>query len=360
MFKKLAVVSQSKSVVNLLRNALTDFSQVFFASDIFTFGLLLKKFPEIPVLIDCNNNFLTETEMLPLNNRKFYFTEEISAQARTQNILLYPGEVLSFIRKNCSPGKTDNSSEEERKPSVAFSKICGISDAVKKLRKKIEMAALSDVPVLLVGESGCGKTLAANAIHELSERHKNHIYSVNISGLNDSLVESELFGNVKGAYTDAMFRKGYFESAEGSTLFLDEIGDISLNVQKKLLHVIENSEYRKVGSDEVQQSDVRLIFATNANLEEKVAAQEFRQDLYYRIKKIVIKVPALDDRKEDIPEICRNYLSERYPKKFLAEKSEAFLKNCSWPGNIRQLESCLDRAALFCPSDEISPAFLEP
>ncbi len=355
--KKVAVVSKNLSVVNFIRQSLADEFQVFFASDCETLVLLLKKFINILVFVDRECDFINDDDFSSSQVKEFItFSTSLNHSAQDSEILSFPDGLSECIKEKCL---RKNEIHEESETDFLISKIAGKSRAANSLRKKIQMASMSDLPILLSGESGCGKSLAARIIHNLSSRRENPFHCINVSGLSETLIESELFGNVQGAFTDAKFRKGCFESAENGTLFLDEIGDISLNVQKRLLHVIENFEYRKVGSDEVKKTNVRLIFATNADLEQKVVAKEFRQDLYYRIKRVVIEVPPLRERKEDITDISNMYLAEKYPGKKLSPDSEEFLKSYGWPGNVRQLEACLDRACLFCPNETITPQYLE-
>ena len=181
-----------------------------------------------------------------------------------------------------------------------------------------------------------------------------------MASLSPSLAESELFGTVKGAFTDALARDGCFKSADGGTLFLDEIGDLSLEVQKKLLKVIETNEFRPVGSDSAIKSDVRIICATNADLQYKIAAKEFRDDLFYRIAQFVIEMPPLRERLEDIPILCRNYLMDNGYEKSLSYDAIQVLMSQSWQGNIRQLHTCLWNAVLLSEDSKlIKPEHLE-
>jgi len=213
-----------------------------------------------------------------------------------------------------------------------------------EIKRKIAKIAKSNLPVLILGESGSGKTLAARLIHELSIRSMRCFFDENISALPEHIAESELFGSVEGAFTDSRDRAGYFERADGGTLFLDEIGEASLQMQKKLLKVIETGEFRKVGSSEITKTDVRLIFATNADLNEKIRCGEFREDLFYRIANLVIEMPPLRERKDDIPELCESYLSKRNYFKCFSDSALEELCGFDWPGNVRQLHSTIERA----------------
>lgn len=220
----------------------------------------------------------------------------------------------------------------------------GKSEKTVSVRRKIEKIAKSHLPVLILGESGSGKTHVAKLIHELSVRNMRCFFDENISVLSDGIAESELFGSVEGAFTDSKDRCGYFEMADGGTLFLDEIGEASLQIQKKLLKVLENGEFRKVGSPHIQRTDVRLIFATNVDLYEKIRSGEFREDLFYRMANLVIEIPPLRERKDDIPELCEEYLLRKNYLKSFSKTALEELCGFDWPGNVRQLHSTIERA----------------
>ncbi|MBR4373659.1 MAG: sigma-54-dependent Fis family transcriptional regulator [Treponema sp.] len=222
--------------------------------------------------------------------------------------------------------------------------LIGNSEKIMELKRKIEKIAKSHLPVLILGESGSGKSHVARLIHELSVRNMRCFFDENISALADSIVESELFGSVEGAFTDSRNRCGCFEIADGGTLFLDEIGEASLQIQKKLLKVIETGEFRKVGSSQIQKTDVRLIFATNADLYGKIQSGEFREDLFYRMANLVIRIPSLRERKDDIPELCQEYLLRKNYLKSFSESALEELCGFDWPGNVRQLHSTIERA----------------
>jgi Nif-specific regulatory protein len=213
--------------------------------------------------------------------------------------------------------------------------------------------------VLLRGESGTGKEVMARAIHSLSPRAKEAFVGVNCAALTESLLESELFGHEKGAFTGAQGqRKGRFEMAHGGTLFLDEIGDISASFQAKLLRVLQERSFERVGGGAPVKVDVRLILATNRNLERMVQAGEFRADLYYRINVVSILLPALRERREDIPAMAQHFL-ERFNRenakaaKFSPEAMRV-LTSCYWPGNVRELENCVERTATMAGNDVIT------
>jgi len=205
-------------------------------------------------------------------------------------------------------------------------------------------------PLLILGKSGSGKTFLAKFLHDISIVGSESFLSVNCAAIPENLAESELFGTVKGAYTGAENREGYFDVCKGGTLFLDEIGDLSLPVQGKILQVLDSGEFFRIGSAQVRKSKVRLIFATNKNLEKMVAEKKFRFDLYQRIMTFKIIMQPLHERKEDILFLSNLFLQDSGKKLSLA--AENFLLEHPWPGNIRELKMCLERAKVFC-RDEI-------
>jgi Nif-specific regulatory protein len=248
-----------------------------------------------------------------------------------------------------------------RQPELKFSGIEGIvgdSPAVRSVVKKIKIVAKSRSTVLLRGESGTGKELFAAAIHNLSSRHAKPFIKLNCAALPESVLESELFGHERGAFTGAQaLRKGRFELADGGTLFLDEIGDISASFQAKLLRVLQEGEFERVGGMRPIKVDVRLVCATNKNLEHAVERGEFRADLYYRISVVPIFLPPLREREGDlIPlanEFLRRFNAEQRSDLALASSAIAVLSHCKFPGNIRELENCVRRTATLAPGHEI-------
>ncbi len=212
----------------------------------------------------------------------------------------------------------------------------------------------TNLPVFLHGESGTGKEILARVIHDLSQRSEKPFIGVNCSALTENLVESELFGHVKGSFTGATGdRKGSFEAARGGTLFLDEIGDLPPSLQPKLLRALENQEIRPVGSDKVIKTDVRIIVATHKNLEQMVAEGKFRADLYFRIHVIKIPIPALRERMEDFEDILYHFARE-YRTRF-SVPAIVELKKHIWPGNIRELKNVVARASALFPQEHIQP-----
>jgi DNA-binding NtrC family response regulator len=238
--------------------------------------------------------------------------------------------------------------------------IIGESEKMLSLFELIEKVAESDSTVLIQGESGTGKELVAKAIHELSERKNRNFVPVNCGAIPDELLESELFGHVKGSFTGATAtRIGRFEMADRGTLFLDEIGDMKPNLQVKLLRVLQNRELEPVGATRSKKIDVRIIAATHQNLENLVEEKNFREDLFYRLSVIPIVIPPLRERKEDIPLLIKNFVDKFNKEKrrnvtgFDNDAIEA-LCNHSWPGNVRELENLVERMIIIKGSGEIS------
>lgn len=242
-----------------------------------------------------------------------------------------------------------------------FHDIIGISPPMKNIFNIIQKVSKTDANVLILGENGTGKELVARAIHRNSLRAKNIFLNVDMGAITESLFESELFGYVKGAFTDAKEdRAGRFEIASGGTLFLDEIANISPNLQSKLLNVLQNRQVTRIGSSIAKPVDFRLICATNASMSELSHKKQFRQDLLYRINTVEIKLPALKERTEDIPLLCEYFL-DIYLKKYNKERKE-ISKNAynklieySWPGNVRELQHAIERAVIMTEAKTLQP-----
>lgn len=235
--------------------------------------------------------------------------------------------------------------------------VIGVSRAFQDVFKTVGRVARTDAPVLIFGESGTGKELVANAIHEYSPRRNNEMVALNCGAIPDNLLESELFGHEKGSFTGAAARRqGRFEQCDGGTLFLDEIGDMPLPVQVKLLRVLQEGTFSRVGGNETLSSDVRIVAATNKNLAEEVQAGRFREDLYYRLNVVELNLPPLRERKEDIPLLAEFFLRKITRKNGMARirlsgEAIALLQSHRWPGNVRELENTMARATALATSD---------
>jgi Nif-specific regulatory protein len=240
--------------------------------------------------------------------------------------------------------------QKEIEPRYSIENVVGVSRQMQKVFAEVHQAAPGRASVLLRGESGTGKEAIARAIHQQSLRKDGPFIKVNCAALSETLLESELFGHEKGAFTGAQAeRKGRFELANGGTLFLDEIGDISLAFQAKLLRVLQEHEFERVGGNRTIRVDVRLITATNRDLEKAVRANEFRADLYYRINVVGIFLPPLRERREDIPALVEHFVAkfnkENRRSVTLAPEALGIFLKCYWPGNVRELENCVERTA---------------
>jgi DNA-binding NtrC family response regulator len=252
------------------------------------------------------------------------------------------------------------------KDTYSLEQLVGTSPAMERLRTEIRRAASSDATVLVIGESGTGKELVARALHASGSRATGPFIDINSAALTETLLESELFGHEKGAFTSAIGRRrGKFEQADGGTIFLDEIGDMPLQTQAKMLRVLQERAFQRVGGDERITVDVRVICATNRNLEEDARKGTFRSDLYYRVNTFVIEIPPLRDRAMDIPDLARHFLArsnrqeKRHVQGFATSAMEALCSH-SWPGNIRELQHAVERAVLVCDEQEIRPEHLPP
>jgi two-component system, NtrC family, nitrogen regulation response regulator NtrX len=245
-------------------------------------------------------------------------------------------------------------------------RVLGDSVPMKALRQQIALAAPTNGRVLIYGESGTGKELVAHALHAASLRSREPFVEVNCAAIPEELIESELFGHVKGSFTGASDDKvGKFQKADNGTLFLDEVGDMSLRTQAKVLRVLEEQRFERVGSNHPTAVNVRVIAATNKKLEEQIAKSLFREDLFYRLNVIPFTVPALRERIEDVPILARHFLAEfaaaygRKPKE-ISDAALAVLARYNWPGNVRELRNLIERLMITCPHSRIEPLHLPP
>jgi DNA-binding NtrC family response regulator len=253
---------------------------------------------------------------------------------------------------------------EQVQGAFGFEQIVGQSPLMRRLFETIDRVADTDITVLIRGQSGTGKELVANALHYRSPRRARQLVKMNCAALSRELVESELFGHERGAFTGAIARReGKFEAADGGTLFLDEVGDMPLETQAKLLRALQEKEFERVGGNAPIRVDVRVIAATNQDLEAAVAAGRFREDLYYRLRVVELVIPPLAERRDDIPLLAEHFLCEaarrfnREPKRLDADALRACLGH-PWKGNVRELRSALERALLLAPGPEITTADL--
>jgi DNA-binding NtrC family response regulator len=240
----------------------------------------------------------------------------------------------------------------------------GKNPLVEELLQTVHMVAPTDLSVLIIGESGTGKEVVANAIHSMSSRKNRTLISVNCGAIPEGILESELFGHEKGSFTGAIGqKKGYFEAADKGTIFLDEIGEMPLNTQVKLLRVLETSEFMRVGGTELQKVNVRIIAATNRNLEQAVSNNQFRRDLYFRLKAIMIEIPPLRKRRDDIQELVALFAQEYAEKNdinfkgFSPEAVDALIKH-NWPGNVRELKNFVETAIILNKGEVVRSDFV--
>jgi len=268
-------------------------------------------------------------------------------------------KLLLTLRHALEKGRLERENRELRAKSLRAHEILGDSSSMQRLREKIALAAPTPGWVLITGENGTGKELVAKQLHLLGKRSLAPFVEVNCAAIPEELIESELFGHEKGAFTGAIAQKrGRFELANGGTIFLDEIGDMSLRTQAKILRVLEERNFQRVGGTEPIEIDVRVIAATNKNLEQEIARGAFREDLYYRLNVIPFRVPALRERREDIPGLSRAFVDEACDeagvlRKKLDPKALAALSAYGWPGNVRELKNLVTRVVLMTPEAEL-------
>ncbi len=276
-------------------------------------------------------------------------------------------QVFSILKEREEKSKlTENNRllSEELKSHFLFEDFIGSSNKIKEVVSIIEKVAKTDSSVLITGESGTGKEMVARYIHELSPRKNGPFVKVNCGALTETLLESEMFGHERGAFTGAVRQKlGRFELADGGTIFLDEIGEISLSTQVKLLRVLQEKEFERVGGEKTIKVDVRIIAATNKDLKTEVMEKRFREDLYYRLYIVPIEVPPLRDRREDIPELVQYFIKKhrertRSQVSDISQEALDVLKKYHWPGNIRELENVIEQTLVLCPKKVIEASDL--
>jgi len=290
--------------------------------------------------------------------------KDTTAQKKAKQALIDAFEEVARLKEQLE--EQNNYLQEEIREERNFGEILGTSLPVRFMLQKIEQVAATNASVLVLGESGTGKELIAHAIHDNSPRRDNPLVKVNCGTLSSGLVESELFGHEKGAFTGAHSRrKGRFELADGGTLFLDEVGELPLDTQVKLLRVLQEQEIERLGGEQPIRINVRIIAATNRDLAQHVAQGEFRQDLYYRLNVFPIVAPALRERTDDIQLLAKHFLN-RAARKFgknlkgFANDGLALLQRYRWPGNIRELQNVIERAAILATSVSVDVTNLLP
>jgi DNA-binding NtrC family response regulator len=286
------------------------------------------------------------------------FVEKPWENERLLSILRTQNELARALRR-ASRAEAQTLLDQQGLPALIAE-----SAAMQPVLQIISRVGPSDANVLITGENGTGKGVVAQALHAVSGRASRPMVTINAGGVSEGVFESELFGHVKGAFTDArQDRVGRFELADGSTLFLDEIANVPLSQQQKLLRVLETGEFERLGSSRTRKADVRLVSATNADLNEEVAASRFRQDLLFRLNTIEIRLPPLRDRREDVPRLAKHFLglhAQRYRKSITGFDPAAMqaLTEHPWPGNVRELDHAIERAILMAPGNVIHAADL--
>ena len=314
---------------------------------------LLKKiyssYPTLPVVVLTGHGTIEDAVTAMQNGAVDFLTKPVNLN-----------HLFVLIKKSLSARDMVRKNEELQneldrlKKGTTYSSMVGKSQAVQRLLDTIQQIAPSKASVLITGESGVGKEVVANAIVSYSDRSNRPFIKVHCAALNENLLESELFGHVKGAFTGAISEtRGRFEQADGGTIFLDEIGEISQSTQIKLLRVLQEHEFEKVGGEKTVKVDVRVLAATNRNLEQEMKEGRFREDLYYRLNVVRLEVPPLRDRKEDIPLLAMHFLN-KYAKENnkniegFTNSARSALFNYEWPGNIRELGNCIESAVVMC------------
>jgi two-component system nitrogen regulation response regulator NtrX len=312
--------------------------------------------PRPPAVIMISGHGTIETAVRATKLGAFDFVEKPLSLQR----------ILVLVRNAVQQRRLEEENQLLRNELSHRHQVIGESVPLKALRQQIAVTAPTNGRVLIYGESGTGKELVARALHAASLRAKGPFVEVNCAAIPEELIESELFGHSKGSFTGASEDKiGKFQQADGGTLFLDEIGDMSLRTQSKVLRVLEEQRFEPVGSNQTLAVDVRVIAATNKNLEREIVRGQFRQDLFYRLNVIPFLVPPLRDRQQDIPVLARYFLNEfsaAYGKKLreLSDGATEILLKYPWPGNVRELRNLVERLVIVCPQARIEPHHLPP
>ena len=316
------------------------------------------RYPDVPVIVVTASNSVTDVVKALKGGALDYITKPVDHQRLVVSVT----NALKMLRQQQDLSKLRSEITE----TYRLEHMIGGTPAMENVREMIRQAAPSDATVLILGESGTGKELVARALHFSSPRANKPFVDVNCAALTETLIESELFGHERGAFTGATSRRrGKFEQANGGTLFLDEIGDMPLSTQAKILRVLQERTFQRVGGEEKITVDVRVICATNHNLEEAVQNGAFRNDLFYRVNMFVIDLPALRERLADVPELARHFIAVssrtgKYSARAISDSALAALCKHHWPGNIRELQNAIERALMVCHEDEIDITELPP
>jgi len=359
--ERYAVETAASAEVALERIAKSDFQVVLL--DIWLPGIdgmealgRIQGLPRPPAVIMISGHGSIETAVRATKLGAFDFIEKPLSLEK----------VIVLVRNAVQQRRLEEENQVLLSEIVHRYQVIGESVPMKALRQQIAVTAPTNGRVLIYGESGTGKELVARALHANSLRNKGPFVEVSCAAIPEELIESELFGHVKGSFSGATDDKiGKFQKADGGTLFLDEVGDMSLRTQSKVMRVLEEQRIEPIGSNQTLRVDVRVIAATNKNLEQEIARGAFRQDLFYRLNVIPFYVPPLRDRKEDIPVLARFFLSEysaEYGKKTreLSDAAMEVLMRFPWPGNVRELKNLVERLVIVCPQARIEPHHLPP
>lgn len=313
-----------------------------------TLARIREIYPTLPVVMISGHGTI-ETAVKATKLGAYDFIEK---PLSLDKVLLAVNNALNYNRLE---SELDFFREKERQKH----QITGHSKAIKELKEQIELVAPTDAWVLIVGENGTGKELVAHTIHRLSKRNSKPLVEVNCAAIPEDLIESELFGHEKGAFTGATtMKRGKFDQANDGMLFLDEIGDMSLKAQSKVLRILQEQRFERVGGSRTIRVNVRVIAATNKNLEDEIKKGTFREDLYFRLNVIPIRVSPLRDRVDDIPELVDEFLDEfsretKKERKYLSPDALELLKKYPWPGNVREVKNLIERLAIMCPDKVI-------
>ncbi len=346
--------------IKTFKNAVDALKKLDDSFDLIITDINMPKMDGIEFIKELNGRF----EIIIMTGNATLTSAIESIHLGVKDFLLKPFEIdalIEAIKRESKVQEVKKSIQTKKVKKIDSSDFLGTSQALKKVLNIADKAARTDASILLLGQSGVGKEVFANYIHKNSPRAKKPFIAINMAAIPANLIESELFGFEKGAFTDAIEAKaGQFELANGGTLFLDEIGEMPYEVQAKLLRALQEKEVRRLGSSKSIKIDIRVISATNANLSQKIKNSEFREDLYYRLNTIPLHIPPLKDRKDEILEIAEKSLKincEKYNfenKEFSAESKEQLLEY-SWPGNIRELISVVERATILSDENIITP-----